>query len=287
MMTQKPQNTGGDGEGTERPRLVQPAARTSLMGRLRNYFLTGIIVTAPIGITVYLAWGFVNSVDVLVTGLIPEAYLPETYLKVSIPGLGIVIVVMALTAIGFLTANFLGRSLIRFGEGLVDRMPVIRSIYGALKQILETVLQQSSTAFRQCVLVEYPRRDMWVVAFAATDTKGEVRRKLDRDLVSVFVPTTPNPTSGFLIFVPREDLVYLDMTVEEGMKLVVSAGMVTPPDRNDPEYQPPKPGRPGWRNRPQKVLQAVRRNAQPAKSEDDEEGESAGPEVTNRGVALE
>lgn len=284
MMTQNPQKTAGDGEGAKRPRLVKPAARASLMGRLRNYFLTGIIVTAPIGITVYLAWGFIDFVDVLVTSLVPEAYLPETYLKVSIPGLGIVVVVMALTAIGFLTANFLGRSLIRFGEGLVDRMPVVRSIYGALKQILETVLQQSSTAFRQCVLVEYPRRDMWVVAFVSTDTRGEARRRLDHDLVSVFVPTTPNPTSGFLIFVPREDLVYLDMSVEEGMKLVISAGMVTPPDRNDPDYEPPKSERPGWRKRPAKAAPAVDLDPSPEKTVEDD---SAGPEIADRGVALE
>ena len=133
--------------------------------------------------------------------------------------------------VGFLTANFVGRVLIRSGERLVDRMPVVRTIYGALKQLLETVLKQSSDAFRQCVLVEYPRKGLWTVAFVTGDARGEIRNCFDDDRISIYVPTTPNPTSGFMLFVEREDLIFLDMSVEDGMKLVLSAGMVWPENK--------------------------------------------------------
>ncbi len=205
---------------------VKPVLRRSFGARLRNYFLTGIIVTAPIGITIYLAWAFVDYVDRTVTPLIPPEYNPETYLKFSVPGLGMIVAVVVLTLIGFLTANFLGRSLIRIGERIVERMPVIRSIYGALKQIIETILAQSSTAFRQVVLVEYPRRGMWTLAFVSAEVRGEVAGRLNEKMISIYVPTTPNPTSGYLVFVPEADVKYLDMSVEEGMKLVISVGVI-------------------------------------------------------------
>ncbi len=205
---------------------IKPVLRRSFGARLRNYFLTGIIVTAPIGITVYLAWAFVDYVDRTVTPLIPPEYNPETYLKFSVPGLGMIVAVVVLTLIGFLTANFLGRSLIRIGERIVERMPVIRSIYGALKQIIETILAQSSTAFRQVVLVEYPRRGMWTLAFVSAEVRGEVAGRLNEKMIGIYVPTTPNPTSGYLVFVPETDVKYLDMSVEEGMKLVISVGVI-------------------------------------------------------------
>ena len=204
------------------------APRPSFAGRLRTYFLTGLIVTAPIAITVYLAWSFVAFVDDRISPLIPLKYNPETYLKFTVPGLGIVVIGVGLMLVGFLTANFVGHMLIRSGERLVDRMPVVRTIYGALKQLLETVLKQSSDAFRQCVLVEYPRKGLWTVAFVTGDARGEIRHCFDDDRISIYVPTTPNPTSGFMLFVEREDLIFLDMSVEDGMKLVLSAGMVWP-----------------------------------------------------------
>ena len=257
-MTNETNDPEGGPSSTLGPKLVMPARKVSPVARLRTYFLTGILVTAPISITIYLAWAFIDFVDTTVTPLIPAQYQPETYLKFSVPGLGIAIVVVTLTAIGFLTANYLGRALIRMGERLVDRMPVVRSVYSALKQILETVIKQSSNAFRQCVLVEYPRKGLWVVAFITAETEGEIRRTLDRELISVFVPTTPNPTSGFIIFVPKEDLTYLDMTIEEGMKLVVSAGLVSPPDRAAPDYVPSEAEEPAWRRRQAQMLRAVR-----------------------------
>ena len=220
----------------ETPQIVVPA-KGGLMRRLRNYFLTGIVVTGPIGITVWLALQVVNIIDGAVTNLLPDRYSPENFLPVGVPGVGVLILLIGLTIIGFFTANLLGRTLIRFGERLVDRMPVVRSIYGALKQIFETVLAQSSTSFREVVMVEYPRHGLWALAFVTSETKGEVQNLLTDDVVNIFLPTTPNPTSGFLLFVPRRTLIPLHMTVEEGIKLVISGGLVTPPDPRPREEQ--------------------------------------------------
>ncbi len=218
------------------PKLVKPH-KVGLFNRLRNYFLAGVVVVAPIGITFWLAWQIFTFVDRSVKPLIPVRYNPETYLPFSIPGLGLVVTIVVLTVIGAFAANFLGRILVRQGEFLVDRMPVIRNVYGALKQIFETVLRQSSTSFRQVVLVEYPRRGLWAIAFITGTTEGEVQSTTEDEVVNVFLPTTPNPTSGYLLFVPRKDLVHLSMTVEEGIKMVISGGIVTPPDRRPPEIQ--------------------------------------------------
>lgn len=187
------------------------------------------MVTAPIGITIYLAVLFVQLVDDQMRGLVPAQYDPNTYLPFDIPGLGVLALLLMLLVVGFFAAGLIGRMVFRLGESLIDRVPVVRSVYGALKQIFETVFADSSSSFREVVLVEYPRRGLWAVGFITGRTRGEVRDRIDRDLVNVFLPTTPNPTSGFLLFVPREDLVHLDMSVEEGIKMVISAGIVTPP----------------------------------------------------------
>ncbi len=223
---------------TEAPHLlVEPAPKLGFFHRLRTYFLTGIVVTAPIAITIYLTYIFVDFVDANITPLIPARYNPETYLPFGVPGLGVLIAVIFLILIGFLTANFLGRSFLKFGERIVARMPVVRSIYNALKQIMETVLAQSSTSFREVVLVEYPRRGLWAVAFVTSEAEGQVSSTAadDDKVISVFLPTTPNPTSGFLLFVPKKDLKFLDMTVEEGVKLVISAGMIWPKEEGEDE----------------------------------------------------
>ena len=219
-------NAARDGEGA--PVLIAPRQRSGIFTRLRNYFLTGIIVTAPIALTIYLTWQFVDWVDSQAIPLLPAKYNPENYLPFSLPGLGLVISIVILTFVGFLTANIFGRTLLKTGERLVNRMPVVRTIYGALKQILETVLSQSSNSFRQAVLVEYPRRGIWTVAFVTGDTEGEVARRLDDDMVNIYVPTTPNPTSGFLLMVPRRDLIYLDMPVEDAAKYIISIGVIAP-----------------------------------------------------------
>jgi uncharacterized membrane protein len=212
----------------EKPVLIAPRKRSSIVSRLRIYFLTGVIVTAPIALTIYLTWQFVHWVDSKAIPLLPAKYNPESYLPFSLPGLGVVMMVVLLTFVGFLTANIFGRTLLKAGERLVNRMPVVRSIYGALKQVLETVLSQSSNSFRQAVLVEYPRRGIWTVAFVTGDTEGEVADRLDDDMVNIYVPTTPNPTSGFLLMVPRRDLIFLDMPVEDAAKYVISVGVIPP-----------------------------------------------------------
>ena len=206
--------------------------RVGLGARLRTYFLTGIIVTAPVSITVYLSWLFIDYVDRQVKPFIPEQYNPDTYLPFGLPGTGVVIMVVVLILIGTLAAGLVGRTLVRLGERVLAQMPVIRSIYGALKQIFETVLAHKSTAFRQVVLIQFPRSGIWAIGFATGTTKGEVQKVMNDEVVSVFMPTAPNPTSGYLLFLPRKEVVFLRMTVEEGLKMVISGGVVIPPDRS-------------------------------------------------------
>ncbi|TVR98674.1 MAG: DUF502 domain-containing protein [Rhodospirillales bacterium] len=202
-----------------------------LVARLRAYFFAGILVTAPIAITLYLSWLVVSFVDNRITPLIPARYSPETYLPFALPGLGLVILFVVLTLIGAFAAGWVGRTIMRLYEGILARMPVVRNLYSAVKQVVETILAQKSTAFRQAVLVEYPRRGIWAIAFITGRTEGEVQNLTEEETINIFVPTTPNPTSGFLLFVPRKDLVPLSMTVEEAVKMIISGGIVTPPDR--------------------------------------------------------
>lgn len=222
---------GSDSDQPEGPRLIQPAQKPGLLARLRTYFLTGIVVVAPIGITAWLIWLFVNYIDRTVVPLIPANYNPDNVLGVSVPGIGVVIVLIIVTAIGAFVTNFLGRYLMRLGERMVQRVPVVRTIYGVLKQIFDAVLAQSGgNAFSEVVLIEYPRKGIWVIGFITGTTRGEVQRVTEQKMVNIFLPTTPNPTSGFLLFVPREDCRTLEMSVEEGVKLVISGGIVAPPD---------------------------------------------------------
>ena len=203
-------------------------SKISIFHRIRNYFITGLVVASPIGITIYIGWWFIDFVDRNIKPLIPQAYNPETYLPFPIPGLGLVGVVLFLIILGALTANLFGRALIRFGERIVDRMPVIRSVYGTLKQIFETVVASDSKSFSDVVLVEYPRKGLWAIAFVSGENKSEIQKKIEDEVVNIFLPTTPNPTSGFLLFVPKKDLIYLDMTPDQGAKYVISAGLVNP-----------------------------------------------------------
>ena len=214
------------------PHLLAPPKPRPLLTRLRTSFLTGVVVAAPIGITVILVMMFVNFVDGKVVPLLerlPPRFQPETYLPFTIPGLGVVVAIIGLTMLGMLTRNLFGRSLLNLGERIVDRMPVVRTIYGTLKQIFETVFSQTEMSFQDVALVEYPRKGVYAIAFVTTATKGEIQARTDGDVVCVFLPTTPNPTSGFLLFVDRKDMIVLDMTVEEAAKMVISAGLVTPP----------------------------------------------------------
>lgn len=201
-----------------------------LATRIRNYFLTGLVITGPIGITLWLTWTFIQWVDGWVKPFVPAVYNPDTYLPFPVPGFGLIVAIFLLTIIGFLTANFAGRSLLSFGESLVGRMPLVRNLYNGLKQIFETILDQRGNSFTKAALIQYPRKGLWAIVFISTATKGEVARQLTAqgDMVSVFLPTTPNPTSGFLLFVPREDVIELNMSVEDAAKLVISAGLVSP-----------------------------------------------------------
>ncbi|MCF3932614.1 DUF502 domain-containing protein [Acuticoccus sp. M5D2P5] len=225
--------------------------RRGLLNRLRNYLLTGIIVAAPLTITVYLTASMVNWVDSRVKPWIPARWNPDSYLPFPLPGIGVVLAVIFLVLLGFFTANIFGRTIIAIGESILNRMPLIRNIYAALKQIFETALSERSRTFRTAGLVEYPRRGLWAIVFIATEAKGEISHRLSHededDAISVFLPTTPNPTSGFLLFVPRKEVLLLDMSVEDAAKLVISAGLITPvwPARQRAKAVRSASGRPG------------------------------------------
>ena len=201
------------------------------MMRLRNYFLTGFIVCAPLAITAWITWSFMGWVDSWVKPYIPARYWPDSYLPFAIPGFGLIVALILITLIGFLTANIIGRTIINWGERLLSRTPLVRTVYMALKQIFETVLADRSTSFKTAALMEYPRKGVWCVVLVATDARGEIARVLadaSDDMIAVFLPPAPNPTSGFLLFVPRKDLRILDMSIENALKLVVSSGLVIP-----------------------------------------------------------
>ncbi len=219
---------------------LEPARKQSAWVNLRSNFLTGFVIFAPISITIYLVWTFAEFVDARVLPLVPIVYKLEDYLPISLPGFGVVVFFFFVAALGAFTKNLFGRQLFRIGERFVDRMPIVRSIYNALKQIVETIFAQGGKAnFEKVCLIEYPRRGIWAIAFVTTETSGEIlTRANSEEMVSVFLPTTPNPTSGFLLFLPREDVKLLDMSVEDAAKLVISAGLVTP------EWPAPPPEEP-------------------------------------------
>lgn len=206
--------------------------KVTFLGRLRNYFFAGILVTAPITITLYVTWGFLKFLDKKITPMIPEVVNPNTYLPLYIPGLGLIIAVVFFVIVGWFTRNFFGKLLVRMSEYIVHRVPVISNIYGAIKQIFETVMASQSDAFKEVVMLEYPRKGCWVLGFVTGKTKGEVQSITKKDMVNVFVPTTPNPTSGFLLFLPHKDVTFMNMSVEEGIKMIVSGGIITPEEKN-------------------------------------------------------
>lgn len=200
-----------------------------LVVRLRNYFLTGLILVGPAYITISLTWWFINWVDDLVRPFIPLAFQPTTYLPVKIPGTGLIIALVTLTLLGFLTANFIGRKLVAAGENILNRMPVVRPLYKSLKQIFETLFAKGGSSFRRVGLVEFPSPGMWSLVFLSNSASADIAVRLpDTEHVAAFMPCTPNPTTGFFFYVPRRDIVDLDITVEAAMTLLMSAGMVQP-----------------------------------------------------------
>lgn len=220
----------------------EPKSRRGNIGsRLRNYFLTGLVIAAPISITVYITWWFVDLVDNWFKPLVPAAYNPETYLPFAVPGVGLLFAILMLMVLGALTANLFGRTIVGFGERFMDNMPLVRNLYKALKQIFETAVSQSNSSFKDVGLIEYPRKGLYALVFVSTRTSGEVLERTGNEtsgMLSVFLPTTPNPTSGFLLFVPEQDVMILNMSVEEAAKMVISAGLVTPKQHDKAKSQP-------------------------------------------------
>lgn len=233
----------------ERP-AERPRRHGSFLTGLRNNFLAGIIVIAPIGLTVWLIWTVVGWIDGWVLPFVPAAYQPEALInwifgspeqpiQISVRGVGVVFFLVFTLLVGWIAKGLVGRSFIRWGEDLVGRLPVIRSIYNALKQIAETVFSQSEANFERACLIEFPRKGMWAVAFVSKRPKGEIRRRLEtgEDFLTVFMPTTPNPTTGFLMFAARSEVIMLDMKIEDAAKVIISAGLVYPEGTD-----PPGPG---------------------------------------------
>jgi len=213
--------------------------RPGLLASLRSSFLTGIVVIAPVGLTIWLIWTVVGWFDGVVLPLVPSKFKPDQYIGINLRGVGVIIFLFFTIIVGWAAKGLIGRSLIRFAETVVDRMPVVRSIYSGIKQISETVFAQTDRSFEKACLIQYPRRGIWAIGFISTTAKGEVSERAETGgrLLSIFVPTTPNPTSGFLLFFPEEDVIPLDMSVEDAAKLVISAGLVYP-NGKDPTAPP-------------------------------------------------
>ncbi|MEO0400853.1 MAG: DUF502 domain-containing protein [Pseudomonadota bacterium] len=236
--------------------------RPGLLARLRASFLTGLVVIAPVGLTIWLIWTVIGWIDGFVWPLVPNAWQPDSivnywlnnpriveengalipnpdWINVNVRGVGVIVFLLFTMFIGWVAKGFIGRSLIRYAESLVERTPVVRSIYSGIKQISETVFAQSERSFEKACLIEYPRKGIWAIGFISITARGEVSDRAGNTgtLLSIFVPTTPNPTSGFLLFFPAEDVIELDMSVEDAAKLVISAGLVYP-NGKDPTTPP-------------------------------------------------
>ncbi|MFT6024067.1 MAG: putative membrane protein [Ascidiaceihabitans sp.] len=246
-------NTPFDPEKPRRPRLI---------ARLRSSFLTGLVVVAPVGLTIWLIWTVVGWIDGFVWPLVPGGWRPDAlinyflnnvryldaplnrepnpdWIRVNVRGVGVIVFLTFTIIVGWLAKGIIGRSMIRFAESLVERTPVVRSIYSGIKQISETIFAQTERSFETACLIEYPSKGIWAIGFVSTTAKGEITQRAGNtgELLSIFVPTTPNPTSGFLLFFPAENVIELDMSVEDAAKLVISAGLVYP-NGKDPSTPP-------------------------------------------------
>lgn len=226
-------------ETTEAPKpalgepLIRPPRRHRVLSGLRSSFIAGVVVAAPLAITAYIIYWFVTGpmrkLDLFVRNMLPAGDNRLEAITQAIPGFGVFVAILAIIMLGTLTKNFVGRALIRTGEKLLDRMPVVRNLHRFFKNVFETALQKSARSFKEVGLVEYPRKDLWAIAFVIGDAAGEVNYHFaDKRLVSVFVPTVPNPTSGFLLYVPRADFTPLSMSIEDAAKVVFSLGLVVP-----------------------------------------------------------
>ncbi|WP_347309802.1 DUF502 domain-containing protein [Defluviimonas sp. SAOS-178_SWC] len=229
--------------------MVHPPRRRGVLARLRANFLTGLVVVAPVGLTLWLVWTVTGWIDSWVWPFIPSGYRPDALIRfyfcdlsdptnlpfycqpdaIHLRGIGVVVFLIFMVFAGWIAKGIMGRSLIAWGESIVDRMPVVRSVYNGVKQVAETVFNQTEAKFDKACMIEYPRPGIWAIGFVSTVAKGEILAKLpDDEVMTVFLPTTPNPTSGFLLYVPKRDVTFLDMSVEDAAKLVISAGLVYP-----------------------------------------------------------
>ena len=233
-------------ETKDQPHILPPPVphrKPGFFGALRASFLTGLVVVLPIGLTVWLVWSVMGWIDSFVLPFVPTKFRPEQYIGIDLRGVGVIILLLFTIVVGWVAKGLIGRSLLGWGEGVVDRMPVVRSVYAGLKQIAETVFAQTETSFDKACMIEYPRPGVWAIGFVSTMAKGEIARiaPAGDPLVSVFLPTTPNPTSGFLLYVPQSQLRYLDMGIEDAAKLIISAGLVYPNPKPAPELPPARP----------------------------------------------
>ncbi len=212
---------------------IQPSSappQRSLGHRLRSWFFTGLVVFGPVAVTAYIAWFIVDTIDGWVKLLLPQSVSPDAYLPFHIPGLGVVVGVVGLTLLGFLTANIIGRSVVRFSEAMLHRTPVVRGVYKGLKQVFEAVFSQSGSQFRKVGLVEFPVEGSWSIVFLSSDPGPVLSAVLpgDKPMISVFMPCTPNPTTGFFFYIAADDVIELPITADEAAKLIMSAGLIQP-----------------------------------------------------------
>lgn len=201
------------------------------MKNLRNYFISGLLFWIPLGLSIVLIKFFLELVD----SIVPAQYLPENLLELEmpVPGSGVVLVLLIILTTGALVSNYIGRKLLKVWERLLNKIPGFRGLYNALKQLSDTVFSANSDSFKKALLIEYPRKGLWTIAFQTGDYHGEVEQKIGQEIINIYVPTTPNPTSGFFIMLPKADVIELDMSVDEAFKLIISTGVVTPQQPKD------------------------------------------------------
>lgn len=219
--------------------LMTPAPkRPSLGAWLRGRFLAGMVIAAPIAITFFVLQFLINFIDNRVKPLLPPVIQPETYTNIAIPGFGVIVMIVALTILGAITTNLLGRSVVRGADRLLSSVPIVRNVYAAFKQLVEVLTNNQQASYDRVVMVEYPKTGSWCIGFVSSNAKGEIAHRLSPEFVGVFVPTTPNPTSGFLIYVKETECIEMDMSIEDGAKMILSAGLVVPHfGKDEPEQR--------------------------------------------------
>jgi uncharacterized membrane protein len=207
-----------------------PPFHRSFVQRIRSWFFTGLVVFGPIAVTAYIAWWVIDTIDNWVRPWLPNTLSPDAYLPFHVPGFGVLIAIVGLTLLGFLTANFIGRSLVRFGEAMLDRTPLIRGVYKGLKQVFETIFSQSGSQFRKVGLIEFPVKGSWSIVFISSAPAEVVAGALPskRPMISAFMPCTPNPTTGFFFYIPADEVIELPISADEAAKLIMSAGLIQP-----------------------------------------------------------